>query len=134
MKRNDALWALWLFLSLTLACGSEKQETSGMAGAESASLRAALIGKWQLQEMLEQSEFKRPHETAEKKWGNLEIFPNHTLEFYSSGTQGQWQLLADGRIKVFSAYWGTFFLAIAGENLIMTLPDDQARYIYKKIN
>ena len=51
---------------------------------------ATIIGKWLLQEMIVNSEFKHPNETAEKKWGNLEIFRNNTLEFYSSGTQGRW--------------------------------------------
>jgi hypothetical protein len=134
MKSNGAIWALLLCLALTLACGSEQQGTSGSTGTGGKAFRTAIIGKWQLQEMLEQSEFKRPHETAEKKWGNLEIFPNNTLEFYSSGTQGQWNILADGRIKVISAYWGTFFLTITGDSLRMTRPDDQAMYIYKKIN
>jgi hypothetical protein len=94
---------------------------------------ATIIGKWLLQEMIENSEFKHPHETAEKKWGSLEIFSNKTLEFYSSGTQGRWNLLNDGRIQVNSDYWGTFFLSSEGDKLIMTFPDDQTKYIYKKI-
>ena len=92
-----------------------------------------IIGKWLLQEMIVNSEFKHPHETAEKKWGNLEIFPNNTLEFYSSGTQGRWTVLNDGRIKVISDYWGTFFLSIEEDKLIMAFFDDQTKYIYKKI-
>jgi hypothetical protein len=101
------------------------------AGADNHS--AAIIGKWLLQEMIVNSEFKHPHETAEKKWGNLEIFSNNTLEFYSSGTQGKWNVLNDGRIQVNSTYWGTFFLSTDGDKLIMTFPDDQTKYIYKKI-
>lgn len=100
------------------------------AGADNHS--AAIIGKWVLQEMLENSEFKHPNETAEKKWGNLEIFSNN-LEFYSSDTRGKWNVLNDGRIKVISDYWGTFFLSTEGDKLIMTFPDDQTKYIYKKI-
>ena len=79
------------------------------AWAGAANHSATIIGKWLLQEMIVNSEFKHPHETAEKKWGNLEIFSNNTLEFYSSGTQGRWDVLNDGRIKVNSDYWGTFF-------------------------
>ena len=79
------------------------------AGADKHS--ASIIGKWQLQEMVENSEFKNPNETAEKKWGNLEIFSNNTLEFYSSDTRGRWNILNDGRIKVVSDYWGTFILS-----------------------
>jgi len=94
---------------------------------------ASIIGKWLLQEMLENSEFKHPNETAEKKWGNLEIFHNNTLEFYSSETQGRWIVLNDGRIKVISDYWGTFFLSVEGDKLIMVFYDDQTKYIYKKI-
>jgi hypothetical protein len=93
----------------------------------------AIIGKWLLQEMIENSEFKHPKETAEKKWGNLEIFSNNTLEFYSSDTRGTWNVLNDGRIKVISDYWGTFFISTEGDKLIMTFPDDQAKYIYNKI-
>jgi hypothetical protein len=93
----------------------------------------SIIGKWLLQEMIENSEFKHPNETAEKKWGNLEIFSNNTLEFYSSDTRGRWNVLNDGRIKVISDYWGTFYLSTEGDKLIMTLPDDQTKYIYKKI-
>jgi hypothetical protein len=93
-----------------------------------------VIGKWLLQEMVETSEFKHPNETAEKKWGNLEIFSTNTLEFYSSDTRGKWNLLNDGRIKVISDYWGTFFLSTEGDKLIMTFPDDQIKYIYKKVN
>jgi hypothetical protein len=94
---------------------------------------ASIIGKWLLQEMIENSEFKHPNETAEKKWGNLEIFSNKTLEFYSSDTRGTWNVLNDGRIKVISDYWGTFFLSTEGDKLIMTFPDDQTKYIYNKI-
>jgi hypothetical protein len=101
------------------------------AGADNHS--ASIIGKWLLQEMIENSEFKHPNETAEKKWGNLEIFSNNTLEFYSSDTRGRWNVLNDGRIKVISDYWGTFFLSTEGDKLIMTFPDDQTKYIYKKI-
>jgi hypothetical protein len=101
------------------------------AGADNHS--AAIIGKWLLQEMIENSEFKHPNETAEKKWGNLEIFSNNTLEFYSSDTRGIWSVLNDGRIKVISDYWGTFFLSTEGEKLIITFPDDQTKYIYNKI-
>jgi hypothetical protein len=93
----------------------------------------SIIGKWLLQEMIENSEFKHPNETAEKKWGNLEIFGNNTLEFYSSDTRGRWNVLNDGRIKVISDYWGTFFLSTEGDKLIMTFPDDQSKYIYNKI-
>jgi len=93
----------------------------------------SIIGKWLLQEMIENSEFKHPNETAEKKWGNLEIFGNNTLEFYSSDTRGRWDVLDDGRIKVISDYWGTFFLSTEGDKLIMTFPDDQTKYIYNKI-
>jgi hypothetical protein len=92
-----------------------------------------IIGKWLLQEMVENSEFKHPNETAEKKWGNLEIFSTNTLEFYSSDTRGRWSLQNDGRIKVISDYWGTFFLSTEGDKLIMTFPDDQIKYIYRKI-
>jgi len=101
------------------------------AGADNHS--ASIIGKWQLQEMIENSEFKYPNETTEKKWGNLEIFSNNTLEFYSSDTRGRWNVLNDGRIKVISDYWGTFFLSTEGDKLIITFPDDQTKYIYKKI-
>jgi hypothetical protein len=94
---------------------------------------ASIIGKWLLQEMIENSEFKHPNETAEKKWGNLEIFSSHTLEFYSSDTRGRWEVLNDGRIKVVSDYWGTFFLSTEGDKLIMSFPDDQTKYIYNKI-
>jgi hypothetical protein len=93
----------------------------------------SVIGKWLLQEMVENSEFKHPNETAEKKWGNLEIFSTNTLEFYSSDTRGKWNLLNDGRIKVISDYWGTFFLSTEGDKLIMTFPDDQIKYIYKQL-
>jgi hypothetical protein len=103
------------------------------AWAGAANHSATIIGKWLLQEMIVNSEFKHPHETAEKKWGNLEIFSNNTLEFYSSGTQGRWNVLNDGRIKVISDYWGTFFLTTEGDKLIMTFYDDQTQYIYKKI-
>jgi hypothetical protein len=101
------------------------------AGANNHS--ASIIGKWLLQEMIENSEFKHPNETAEKKWGNLEIFSNNTLEFYSSDTRGSWNILNDGRIKVVSDYWGTFFLSTEGDKLIMTFHDDQTKYIYNKI-
>jgi len=101
------------------------------AGADNHS--ATIIGKWLLQEMIENSEFKHPNETAEKKWGNLEIFSNKTLEFYSSDTRGRWNVLNDGRIKVISDYWGTFFLSTEGDKLIMTFPDDQPKYIYQKM-
>ncbi len=94
---------------------------------------ATIIGKWLLQEMIENSEFKHPNETAEKKWGNLEIFSNNTLEFYSSDTRGRWNVLNDGRIKVISDYWGTFFLSTEGAKLIMSFPNDQTKYTYKKI-
>jgi hypothetical protein len=94
---------------------------------------ATIIGKWQLQEMIENSEFKHPNETAEKKWGNLEIFSNNTLEFYSSDTRGKWNVLNDGRIEVISDYWGTFFISTEGDKLIMTFPDDQTKYIYNKL-
>ncbi|MGB8991412.1 MAG: hypothetical protein WCD80_05105, partial [Desulfobaccales bacterium] len=93
----------------------------------------SIIGKWLLQEMIENSEFKHPNETAAKKWGNLEILSNNTLEFYSSETGGRWNVLNDGGIKVISDYWGTFFLSTEGDKLIMTFPDDQTKYIYKKI-
>jgi hypothetical protein len=96
--------------------------------------RVSIIGKWLLQEMIETSEFKHPNETAEKKWGNLEIFSTNTLEFYSSDTRGKWSFLNDGRIKVVSDYWGTFFLWPEGDKLIMTFPDDPIKYIYKKID
>lgn len=95
--------------------------------------RASIIGKWLLQEMIENSEFKHPNETAEKKWGNLEILSNNTLEFYSSDTRGRWNVLDNGRIKVISDSWGTFFLSTEGDKLIMTFPDDQTKYIYNKI-
>lgn len=95
--------------------------------------RASIIGKWLLQEMIENSEFKHPNETAEKKWGNLEIFSNNTLEFYSSNTRGRWNVLNDGRIEVISDYWGTFFLSTEGDKLIMAFPDDQTKYIYNKL-
>jgi hypothetical protein len=101
------------------------------AGADNHS--ASIIGKWLLQEMIENSEFKHPNETAEKKWGNLEIFSNNTLEFYSSDTRGSWSILNDGRIKVISDYWGTFFMSTEGDKLIMVFPDDQTKYIYNKI-
>jgi hypothetical protein len=101
------------------------------AGADSHS--ASIIGKWLLQEMIKSSEFKHPNETAEKKWGNLEIFSNNTLEFYSSDTRGKWNVLNDGRIKVISDAWGTFFLTTEGDKLIMTFPDDQTKYTYKKL-
>jgi hypothetical protein len=101
------------------------------AGADNHS--TTIIGKWLLQEMIVNSEFKHPNETAEKKWGNLEIYSNNTLEFYSSGTQGRWNVLNDGRIRVNSEYWGTFFLSTEGDKLIMAFPDDQTKYIYKKI-
>lgn len=101
------------------------------AGADNYS--TAIIGKWLLQEMIENSEFKHPNETAEKKWGNLEIFGNNTLEFYSSDTRGRWNVLNDGRIKVISDYWGTFFLSTEKDKLILTFPDDQTKYIYNKI-
>lgn len=133
MKGNGPMSVMLLILALTMACGCENQGGPGQGGVGSDDHRANIIGIWQLQEMIEHSEFKRPHETAQKKWGNLEIFPNNTLEFYSSGTQGRWSVLDDGRIKVISEYWGTFFLALAGDNLIMTFPDDQTRYIYNKI-
>ncbi len=95
---------------------------------------ATIIGKWLLQEMIENSEFKHPNETAEKKWGNLEIFSTNTLEFYSSDTRGRWDVLNDGRIKVVSDYWGTFFLSTEGDRLIMTFPEDKNKYIYKKVD
>ena len=94
---------------------------------------ASIIGKWLLQEMIENSEFKHPNETAEKKWGNLEIFGNNTLEFYSSDTRGKWNIQNDGRIKVISDYWGTFFLLTEGDKLIITFPDDPTKYVYNKI-
>jgi len=101
------------------------------AGADKYS--ASIIGKWLLQEMIENSEFKHPNETAEKKWGNLEIFGNNTLEFYSSDTRGKWKVLDDSRIEVISDYWGTFIISTEGDKLIMTFPDDQTKYIYNKI-
>lgn len=101
------------------------------AGADNHS--TSIIGKWLLQEMIENSEFKHPNETAEKKWGNLEIFSDKTLEFYSSDTRGRWNVLDDGRIKVISDDWGTFFLSTEGAKLIMTFPDDQTKYTYKKL-
>jgi len=101
------------------------------AGADNRS--TAIIGKWLLQEMIENSEFKHPNETAEKKWGNLEIFSDNTLEFYSSDTRGRWNVLNDGRIEVISDSWGTFFLSTEGDKLIMTFPDDQTKYIYNKL-
>jgi hypothetical protein len=94
---------------------------------------ASIIGKWQLQEMIENSEFKHPNETAQKKWGNLEIFSDKTLEFYSSDTRGRWNALNDGRIKVISADWGTFFLSTEGAKLIMAFPDDPKKYTYKRL-
>jgi hypothetical protein len=103
----------------------------GWAGADNHS--ASIIGKWLLQEMIENSEFKHPNETAEKKWGNLEILSNNTLEFYSSDTRGRWNVLNDGQIKVISDSWGTFFLSTEGDKLIITFPDDQTKYIYNKI-
>lgn len=103
------------------------------AWAGAAETSASIVGKWLLQEMIENSEFKHPNETAEKKWGNLEIFSDNTLEFYSSDTRGRWNVLNDGRIKVISDYWGTFFLSTEGDKLIMTFPNDQTEYIYKKI-
>ena len=101
------------------------------AGADNHS--TAIIGKWLLQEMIENSEFKHPNETAEKKWGNLEIFSDNTLEFYSSDTRGRWNILNDGRIKVVSDSWVTFYLSTEKDKLIMTFHDDQTRYIYNKI-
>ena len=101
------------------------------AGADNHS--TAIIGKWLLQEMIENSEFKHPNETAEKKWGNLEIFSDNTLEFYSSDTRGRWNILNDGRIKVVSDSWVTFYLSTEGDKLIMTFHDDQTKYIYNKI-
>lgn len=101
------------------------------AGADKHS--TTIIGKWLLQEMIVNSEFKHPNETAEKKWGNLEIFSDSTLEFYSSETQGRWKVLNDGRIQVNSDYWGTFFLTTEGDKLIMTFPNDQTKYVYIKI-
>jgi hypothetical protein len=101
------------------------------AGADNHS--TTIIGKWLLQEMIVNSEFKHPNETAQKKWGNLEIFSNSTLEFYSSETQGRWNVLNDGRIQVNSEYWGTFFLSTEGDKLIMTFPNDQTKYVYIKI-
>jgi hypothetical protein len=103
------------------------------AWANAANHSASIIGKWLLQEMIENSEFKHPNETAEKKWGNLEIFSNNTLEFYSSDTRGKWNVLNDGRIEVISDYWGTFFLSTENDKLIMTFPEDQNKYIYNKI-
>jgi hypothetical protein len=101
------------------------------AGADNHSV--SIIGKWLLQEMIENSEFKHPNETAEKKWGNLEIFGNNTLEFYSSDTRGKWKVLDDARIEVVSDYWGVFFMSTEGDKLIMTFPDDQNKYIYNEI-
>jgi len=101
------------------------------AGADNHS--TAIIGKWLLQEMIENSEFKHPNETAEKKWGNLEIFSDNTLEFYSSDTRGRWNILNDGRIKVVSDSWVTFYLSTEKDKLITTFHDDQTRYIYNKI-
>jgi len=109
------------------------RDPAGIPAWAGADHRATIIGKWLLQEMIVNSEFKHPNETAEKKWGNLEIFHNNTLEFYSSETQGRWIVLNDGRIKVISDYWGTFFLSTEKDKLIMTLPDDQTKYIYNKI-
>ncbi len=110
------------------------RDSAGLPAWASADDRSAsIIGKWLLQEMIENSEFKHPNETAEKKWGNLEIFSTNTLEFYSSDTRGKWNVLNDGRIKVVSDYWGTFFLSIEGDKLIMIFPDDQIKYVYKKI-
>jgi hypothetical protein len=133
MKGNGTMLALVLILALTMACGSENKGGPGTEGAGFDNHSATIIGKWLLQEMIANSEFKHPHETAEKKWGNLEIYSNNTLEFYSSGTQGRWIVLNDGRIRVNSEYWGTFFLSIEGDKLIMAFPDDQTKYIYKKI-
>jgi hypothetical protein len=134
MIENRTMSVLVLILALTMACGSENQGVPpGPGGADFDKRSAIIIGTWQLQEMIEHSEFKRPNETAEKKWGNLEIFSNNTLEFYSSETQGRWTVLNDGQIQVISDYWGTFFLSIEGDKLIMAFPDDQTRYIYKKI-
>jgi hypothetical protein len=101
------------------------------AGADNHS--TAIVGKWLLQEMIENSEFKNPNETAKKKWGNLEIFSNNTLEFYSSDSRGKWKVLNDGRIEVISDYWGTFYLSTEGDKLIMTFPDDKNQYIYNKL-
>jgi hypothetical protein len=131
MIGNGTISVLVLILALTMACGSENQGGTGRAGFDNHS--TTIIGKWLLQEMIVNSEFKHPHETAEKKWGNLEIYSNNTLEFYSSGTQGRWNVLNDGRIRVNSEYWGTFFLATEGDKLIMAFPNDQTKYIYKKI-
>lgn len=133
MKGNGPMSVVLLILALTMTCGCENQGGSGPGRVGFDDHSAKIIGTWQLQEMIEHSEFKRPHETAEKKWGNLEIFTNNTLEFYSSGTQGRWSVLDDGRIRVISEYWGTFFLSIAGDKLIMAFPDDQTQYIYNKI-
>jgi hypothetical protein len=102
------------------------------AGVDNHSM--AIVGKWLLQEMIENSEFKHPNETAEKKWGNLEIFGNNTLEFYSSDTRGRWNVLNDGQIKVNSDYWGTFFLSTERDKLIMYFPNDQTKYIYNRLN
>ena len=109
------------------------RDPAGIPAWAGADHSATIIGKWLLQEMIVNSEFKHPNETAEKKWGNLEIFHNNTLEFYSSETQGRWIVLNDGRIKVISDYWGTFFLSVEGDKLIMAFYDDQTKYIYKKI-
>jgi hypothetical protein len=118
--------------------GDQSQKLRDPAGlpawAGAGSHRGTIIGKWLLQEMVETSEFKHPNETAEKKWGNLEIFSTNTLEFYSSDTRGKWNALNDGRVKVVSDYWGTFYLSTEGDKLIMTFPDDQIKYIYKKIS
>ena len=132
MKANGTMLAVVLILALTMACGSENQGGPGPGGGFD-NHSARIIGKWLLQEMIVNSEFKHPHETAEKKWGSLEIYTNNTLEFYSSGTQGRWNVLNDGRISVNSEYWGTFFLSIEGDKLIMAFPDDETKYIYKKI-
>jgi hypothetical protein len=93
----------------------------------------AIIGKWLLQELIENSEFKHPNETAEKKWGNLEIFSNNTLDFYSSDTRVRWNVLNDGRIEVISDYCGTFSLSTEGDKLIITFTGDHTKYIYHNI-
>jgi len=103
------------------------------AWAAADSHSASIIGKWLLQEVIKNSEFKHPNETAGKKWGNLEIFSDNTLEFYSSDTRGRWSALNDGRIKVISDGWGTFFLSTEGPKLIMTFSDDQTKYTYNKL-
>jgi hypothetical protein len=132
MKGNGPMSVLVLILVLTMASGCENQGTPGPGGGFDYH-SAKIIGKWLLQEMIVNSEFQHPHETAEKKWGSLEIFPNNTLEFYSSGTQGRWNVLNDGRIQVNSDYWGTFYLSVEGDKLIMTFYDDQTKYVYKRI-